>query len=106
MPGSREAQAQELGYSRYSEYAMHASHELKSESEPVELLNGPDEYTAPVPYQDPQRSPAEMTETKNNTPASNVEAQRRREMEWLEMEEERIRKRRELLAAQGGAKGL
>jgi len=83
-----------------------ASHELKSESEPAELLTGPDEYTAPIPYQVPQRSRAEMTEITNNTPASNVEAQRRREMEWLEMEEERIRKRRELLAVQGGAKGL
>jgi hypothetical protein len=40
----------------------------------------------------------------NNTPAdtagcsvaANVEAQRGREIEWLQMEEERIRKRREI----------
>ncbi|KAI4944822.1 hypothetical protein J4E91_008510 [Alternaria rosae] len=97
---------QELGCSQYSEYAKSGSLELKTEPEPVELLNGPDEYTASLPYHVPRRSPVEMTETTNNTPASNVEAQRRREMEWLEMEEERIRKRRELLAVQGSAKAL
>ena len=89
---------------------MNGSHELKTEPEPAELLNGHDEYTAPAPYHAPQRSAAEMTEmtdtteATNNSLSSNVEAQRRREMEWLEMEEERMRKRRELLAAQSGAK--
>jgi len=105
MTGSRWAHTQELDPTQYSKYATNGSHELKTESEPVELLNGPDEYTAPVPYHVPQRPLAGMTETTNTTQLSNVEAQRRREMEWLEMEEERIRKRRELLAVQGGAKG-
>ena len=110
MPGSRQIQTQELDPTQYTKYAMNGSHELKTESEPVELLNGPDEYTAPVPYNTPQRPAAEMTEmthtteATNNSLSSNVEAQRRREMEWLEMEEERMRKRRELLAAQSGAK--
>ncbi|KAI4666339.1 uncharacterized protein J4E79_002377 [Alternaria viburni] len=106
MPGSRQVQSQELDPTQYTKYAMNGSHELKTEPEPAELLNGPDEYTAPAPYHAPQRSAAEMTdmtEATSNPLSSNVEAQRRREMEWLEMEEERMRKRRELLAAQGGA---
>ncbi|KAI4694975.1 uncharacterized protein J4E84_001599 [Alternaria hordeiaustralica] len=110
MPGSRQVETQELHPTQYTKYAMNGSHELKTESEPAELLSGPDEYTAPAPYHAPQRPAAEMTEmtdtteATNNSLSSNVEAQRRREMEWLEMEEERMRKRRELLAAQGGAK--
>jgi len=104
MPESRQAQMQELDQTKYFKHAMGGSHELENESEPAELLNGPDEYTAPVPHDIPQRPAAEMMETTNNIPASNVEAQRRREMEWLEMEEERMRKRRELLAAQVSAK--
>ncbi|KAI4933448.1 uncharacterized protein J4E92_003115 [Alternaria infectoria] len=106
MPGSRQVETQELDPTQYTKYAMNGSHELKTEPEPAELLNGPDEYTAPAPYHAPQRSAAEMTdmtEATSNPLSSNVEAQRRREMEWLEMEEERMRKRRELLAAQGGA---
>ena len=104
MPESRQAQMQELDQTKYFKHAMGGSHELENESEPAELLNGPDEYTAPVPHDIPQRPAAEMMETTNNIPASNVEAQLRREMEWLEMEEERMRKRRELLAAQVSAK--
>ena len=110
MPGSHQVQSQELDPTQYNKYAMNGSHELKTEPEPAELLNGSDEHTAPVPYHVQQTPAAETTEMRDTTEAtnsslsSNVEAQRRREMEWLEMEEERMRKRRELLAAQGSAK--
>ncbi|KAI4712226.1 hypothetical protein J4E89_002492 [Alternaria sp. Ai002NY15] len=110
MPGSHQVQSQELDPTQYTKYAMNGSHELKTEPESAELLNGPDEHTAPVPYHVQQTPADETTEIRDTTEAtsnslsSNVEAQRRREIEWLEMEGERIRKRRELLAAQGSAK--
>ena len=99
---SRSVQTREQDHTRYPDYALDRAHELKADSATAELLNGQGEHTPLVAKHDPQRPAAGIMETSNNTLSSNVEAQRRREMEWLEMEEERIRKRRELLAAQGG----
>lgn len=103
LPEDRLTRAQESNTTRSSKYATDASHELKADSATAELLNGQGEHTPLVTKHDPQRPAAGIMETKNNTLSSNVEAQRRREVEWLEMKEERMRKRRELLAAQGGA---
>ncbi|KAH6869961.1 hypothetical protein BKA58DRAFT_469069 [Alternaria rosae] len=103
LPEDRPTRAQESNTTRSSKYATDASHELTADSATAELLNGQGEHTPLVTKHDPQRPAAGIMETTNNTLSSNVEAQRRREVEWPEMEEERIRKRRELLAAQGGA---
>jgi hypothetical protein len=94
-----QTQTQELDSTHCSAYAVNASQERKTDSAPAELLNDEHGYTSPVPHHVPQQPPAD---TAGYSVSANVEAQRRREMEWLEMEEERIRKRRELLALQGG----
>ncbi|CAG5155436.1 uncharacterized protein ALTATR162_LOCUS3661 [Alternaria atra] len=126
MPGNHQTQAQELDPTHSAMVAMIGTHKLKADSEPSELPNGRGYHyepahalnpntrpgglpngetgrTLPVRHQDLEPA-AETTETTSNATSQNVEAQRRREMEWLEMEEERIRKRREMLAMQGGGK--
>jgi flagellar basal body rod protein FlgC len=99
MATSRQVRMQELGSTHCSAYAVKAPQEPKADSALAELLNVECDYTSPVPHHVPQQPPAD---TAGYSVSANVEAQRRREMEWLEMEEERIRKRRELLALQGG----
>jgi FtsZ-interacting cell division protein ZipA len=122
MPGSEQAPAQELdprdsavsamNRARHSTskagYNYEPTYELNPESRPGELPHGENEQASPVLHQnqEPASTTAgnEMTEASGDTVSPNVEAQRRREMEWLEMEEERIRKRRETLAIQGSGK--
>jgi hypothetical protein len=118
MPGSGQSEAKELDSTQNSKYATNGyhelmvdqgeynykpAHELNPESRLGELSNGETTQTLPVRHQDLEPGLA-TTEMTGNATSPNIEAQRRREMEWLEMEEERIRKRRETLALQGGAR--
>ncbi|KAB2099886.1 hypothetical protein AG0111_0g11901 [Alternaria gaisen] len=107
--------ARELDPTQYSRYTPHGAHELIShhgesrfwpahelnlESQPGELSNGETGQAPQVQvYQQDLEPAVATTETRAAAP-SDVEAQRRREMEWLEMEEERMRKRREMLSIQ------
>lgn len=107
---------QELNRSHSYKYAIGGAHELRAEDRPGELpYNGMEEHgrisenrevgvdnegdgrnveTLPVPGADNPTSQV----------SPHVEAQRKREVEWLEMEETRMRQRREALLQQGGAK--
>jgi hypothetical protein len=121
LPGRN--QAQELDPSHSSEYAMSGArrsagkaqynhgpaYELHPDSHPGELPSRVDEQTSKAHHQDlgpaaTTTDATEMTGTLSNTASLHVEAQRRREIEWLEVEEERICKRLETLASQGSAK--
>ncbi|KAH6869959.1 hypothetical protein BKA58DRAFT_384131 [Alternaria rosae] len=106
---------QELNRSHSYKYAIGGAHELRAEDRPGELpYNGMEEHgrisenrevgvdnegdgrnveTLPVP--------GAINSTSQVSP--HVEAQRKREVEWLEMEETRMRQRREALLQQGGA---
>lgn len=103
MPGSHQAQAQELDPTHSAMVAMIGAHELNPNTRPGGLPNGETGRTLPVRHQDMEPAAA-TTQMTGDATSQNVEAQRRGGMEWLEMEEERIRKRRETLAMQGGGK--
>ncbi|OAG15486.1 hypothetical protein CC77DRAFT_1054031 [Alternaria alternata] len=111
--------ARELDPTQYSRYAPNGAHELMShhgesrfrpaheldpETRPGELPNGETEQAPQVQVYQHNLEPAVATTETTAAASSNVEAQRRREMEWLEMEEERMRKRREMLAIQADHK--
>jgi len=105
---------QELDRSHSYKYAIGGAHELRAEDQPGELsYNGMEEHgradEAGVVGRDDggDGRTAEMIPVlEANNPTSrvspHVEAQRKREVEWLEMEETRMRQRREALLQQGG----
>jgi len=105
---------QELDRSHSYKYAIGGAHELKAEEQPGELpYNGMEGHgranTTEVVGMDNggDGRNAEMISVpgaNNPTPqvSPHVEAQRKREVEWLEMEETRMRQRREALLQQGG----
>jgi hypothetical protein len=75
------------------------AHELRADNRPSEL---PHDQNKNVPLARPVNNDTspETTQTTNNVVSPHVEAQRRREVEWLENEETRIRQRREQLLQQ------
>lgn len=98
---------QEADPSPSYKYAMGDSHELKEDPRPNELPNGQTEHTSKIgrhqPEEEQGREP-EIEPTKTDAVSPHVEAQRKRELEWLESEEERMRQRRETLMKQRGGK--
>ncbi|KAI4666340.1 uncharacterized protein J4E79_002378 [Alternaria viburni] len=105
---------QELDRSHSYKHAIGGAHELRAEEQPGELpYNGMEEHgradEAGVVGMDDggDGRNAEMMSVPgaNDTTSQvspHVEAQRKREVEWLEMEETRMRQRREALLQQGG----
>ena len=105
---------QELDRSHSYKYAIGGAHELRAEDQPGELpYNGMEEHgraneTEVVGRDDGDdgRNAETIPVPGANNPTSqvspHVEAQRKREVEWLEMEETRMRQRREALLQQGG----
>jgi len=105
---------QELDRSHSYKYAVGGAHELRAEDQPGELpYNGMEEHkraneTGAIGTHDGGdgrntetiQVPGANSSTSQVSP--HVEAQRKREVEWLEMEETRMRQRREALLQQGG----
>jgi hypothetical protein len=105
--------AQELDRSHSYKHAVGGAHELKAEDRPAELpfagieehgstndldvVDGGESEVTQVPQTD-------RTATQAPQVSPHVEAQRRREVEWLEAEEMRMRQRREALLQQSGGK--
>jgi hypothetical protein len=110
---------QELDRSHSYKYAIGGAHELKAEDRPgklpyarVEEYGSTNEYGV-VAVNDRENRGMEETAPATGTNdttsqishvSPHVEAQRRREVEWLEAEETRIRQRREALLQQSGGK--
>jgi len=123
MPGDIVMPAQELDPNQSAKYATHAArnstskaqyqykpaYELHPDGRPAELPLGGEEQISAVHTHRPQ-TPVNQTDAggeageRSAAVSPNVEAQRRREMEWLDMEEERIRKKRETLSMQASGK--
>ncbi|KAI4944823.1 hypothetical protein J4E91_008511 [Alternaria rosae] len=123
MPGDIVMPAQELDPAQSAKSATHAArhstskasyqyepaYELHPDGSTAELPHGGEEDVTVVRPHRPQ-TPVAQTDageeagTRSAAVSPNVEAQRRREMEWLDMEEERIRKKRETLSMQAGGK--
>ena len=123
MPGDIVMPAQELDQDQSGKCATHAArhstskaayqyepaYELHPDGRPAELPLGGEEQSSAVHLPRPQ-TPIAQTDAgeeageRSAEVSPNVEAQRRREMEWLDMEEERIRKKREMLSMQAGGK--
>ena len=105
---------QELDRSHSYKYAVGGAQELRAEDQPGELpYNGMEEHaraneTGVIGTHDggDGRNAETIPVLGGNNPTSqispHVEAQRKREVEWLEMEETRMRQRREALLQQGG----
>lgn len=96
--------AQELDPSKGNTAVMRAN-ELKAQSRDVELpgvqhSQDADSLLRPIASKRANERPYEQTTTPELSP--HVEAQRKREVEWLEMEEIKLRQRREQLMHQGG----
>jgi hypothetical protein len=105
--------AQELDRSHSYKHAIGGAHELKADDRPGELpfagieehgstngldvVDGGESEVTQVPQTD-------RTATQAPQVSPHVEAQRRREVEWLEAEEMRMRQRREALLQQSGGK--
>ena len=104
---------QELDRSHSYKFAIGGAHELKADDRPGELpFAGIEEHgstddldvvdgAGPEMTQVPQTN---RTATQAPQVSLHVEAQRRREVEWLEAEEMRMRQRREALLQQSGGK--
>jgi hypothetical protein len=124
MPGDIPTPTQELEYAFPSEYAMDAArehtgkaeykhepaYELHPEARPAELPYGGQGHVSPLQHHAPaaavdEGDAIEETGIVSKAVSADVEAQRRREMEWLDREEERIRKKRETLSMQTSGKG-
>jgi len=123
MPGDIVMPAQELDPNQSAKYATHAArhstskaayqyepaYELHPDGRPAELSHGGEEQISALHTHRPQ-TPVNQTDAgeeageRSAAVSPNVEAQRRREMEWLDMEEERIRKKRETLSMQASGK--
>jgi len=123
LPGDIVMPAQELDQNQSAKYATHAArhstskaayqyepaYELHPDGRPAELPHGREEDISAVQPYRPQ-TPVNQTDAggeageRSTAVSPNVEAQRRREMEWLDMEEERIRKKRETLSMQASGK--
>jgi len=123
MPGDIVMPAQELDPNQSAKYTTHAArhstskaayqyepaYELHPDGRPAELPHGGEEHISAVHTHRPQ-TPVNQTDAggeageRSTAVSPNVEAQRRREMEWLDMEEERIRKKRETLSMQASGK--
>ena len=105
---------QELDRSHSYKYAMGGAHELRAEDQPGELpFNGMEEHgraneTGVIGTDDggdgrnAETIPIPGANNSTSQVSPHVEAQRKREVEWLEMEETRMRQRREALLQQGG----
>ncbi|KAF1850504.1 glycoside hydrolase family 72 protein [Cucurbitaria berberidis CBS 394.84] len=94
---------QELSGAKYTQELgpSHAQYELRTDERPGELPDQRDEHQH---LDDTGHYAPEFTDQEPAAePSPHVQAQRRREMEWLEMEEMRMRQRREQLMKQGGA---
>jgi len=90
-------------------YQYEPAYELNSDGRPAELPQGREENITTVHTHRPQTpvnqiDAGEAAGERGAAVSPNVEAQRRREMEWLDMEGERIRKKREMLSMQAGGK--
>jgi LPXTG-motif cell wall-anchored protein len=94
---------QELDPSQPRTFSIHA-HELRAYATPGELTRhhsvSRSEASPPDSSQDQDIEPT--TQDEPVAPSQHVEAQRIRELEWLEMEEARLRQRREQLIRQSG----
>jgi hypothetical protein len=94
---------QELDPSHSNTFMIHA-HELKADATPGELSrhqSGSHSHFSPTDNdQDHEIEPT--ADSILPAPSPHVEAQRIRELEWLEMEEARLRQRREQLIRQSG----
>ena len=105
---------QELDRLHSYKYAVGGAHELRAEDQPGELpYNGMEEHgraneTGAVRWGDggdgrnAETIPIPGANNATSQVSPHVEAQRKREVEWLEMEETRMRQRREALLQQGG----
>ncbi|KAH8624473.1 hypothetical protein IG631_21212 [Alternaria alternata] len=105
--------AQELDRSHSYKHAIGGAHELKADDRPGELpFAGIEEHgsTNGLDVVDGGESEVTQVPQTNRTVTQapqvspHVEAQRRREVEWLEAEEMRMRQRREALLQQSGEK--
>jgi hypothetical protein len=94
---------QELAHSNSCKYAAGGAHELKADTRPGELPHDTTDDISHASHYNHEPLPA-ATETMSSVVSLHVEAQMKREVEWLGMEETRIRQRREQLLQQGGAK--
>ncbi|KAI4956734.1 hypothetical protein J4E86_005205 [Alternaria arbusti] len=109
---------QELDRSHSYKYAIGGAHELRAEEQPGELpYNGMEEHRradeAEVVGRDDggdgrnaETLPIPGSNDTTSQVSPHVEAQRKREVEWLEMEETRMRQRREALLQQGGGQHM
>jgi hypothetical protein len=110
---------QELDRSHSYKYAIGGAHELKAEDRPGELpYAGVEEHGSTNEYGVVAVNDERNQGMEETTPATgtndttsqishvspHVEAQRRREVEWLEAEETRMRQRREALLQQSGGR--
>jgi len=105
---------QELDRSHSYKYAVGGAHELRAEDQPGELqFHGMEEHgraneagVVGTHNGGDGRNAETIPIPRANNPTSqvspHVKAQRKREVEWLEMEETRMRQRREALLQQGG----
>ena len=105
---------QELNQSHSYKYEVGGAHELRAEDQPGELpYNGMEDHgraNEPEVVGRDDGSDGRNAEMMSVPGANNstsqvsphVEAQRKREVEWLEMEETRMRQRREAILQQGG----
>ncbi|RMZ74229.1 hypothetical protein GMOD_00003236 [Pyrenophora seminiperda CCB06] len=90
-------QTHRLDPPQYHSYTIDPVHELDGSSLPGELpptRTQDTSHTIKFVIQEPN---LEITERPDGVESPHVEAQRRREVEWLEMEEARIRRQREIL---------
>jgi hypothetical protein len=105
--------AQELDRSHSYKHAIGGAHELKADDRPGELpFAGIEEHRSTNGLDVVDGGGSEVTQVPQTTHTAtqapqvspHVEAQRRREVEWLEAEEMRMRQRREALLQQSGGK--
>ncbi|CAN9174575.1 unnamed protein product [Alternaria alternata] len=105
--------AQELDRSHSYKHAIGGAHELKADDRPGELpFAGIEEHGSMNDLGVADGGGSEVTQVLQTTHTAtqapqvspHVEAQRRREVEWLEAEEMRMRQRREALLQQSGGK--
>jgi hypothetical protein len=105
--------AQELDRSHSYKHTIGGAHELKADDRPGELpFAGIEEHGSTNGLDAVDGGESEVTQVSQTNRAAtqapqvspHVEAQRRREVEWLEAEEMRMRQRRETLLQQSGGK--